>query len=108
MVFVVKIVLGAVRNAVPLSGIFHYCADLPSQMCTTCGKLFKLRAELRTHVRITHAQRSYVCDLCQRAFKNRPALRRHLMTYHSKERQFECDRELLLFQTVSTLAILVQ
>ncbi|XP_053775051.1 zinc finger protein 142 isoform X1 [Desmodus rotundus] len=58
-------------------------------MCEQCGKAFKTRFLLRTHLRKHSEARPYVCNVCHRAFRWAAGLRHHALT-HTDRHPFFC------------------
>ncbi|CAK6448091.1 unnamed protein product [Pipistrellus nathusii] len=58
-------------------------------MCEQCGKAFKTRFLLRTHLRKHSEAKPYVCNVCHRAFRWAAGLRHHALT-HTDRRPFFC------------------
>lgn len=57
---------------------------LPSHVCEICGKSFKVRSNLKEHVRSHSDARTFLCGFCGKALKNRQCLNRHLFTHGVK------------------------
>ena len=56
--------------------------DAPHQ-CSTCGKNFNQRSNLKTHL-LTHAeQKPFSCTMCEKVFRRNCDLRRHRLTHMS-------------------------
>ncbi|XP_030864733.2 zinc finger protein 142 isoform X2 [Gorilla gorilla gorilla] len=58
-------------------------------MCEQCGKAFKTRFLLRTHLRKHSEAKPYVCNVCHRAFRWAAGLRHHALT-HTDRHPFFC------------------
>ncbi|KAM8791932.1 zinc finger protein 142 [Rhynchonycteris naso] len=58
-------------------------------MCEQCGKAFKTRFLLRTHLRKHSEAKPYVCNVCRRAFRWAAGLRHHALT-HTDRHPFFC------------------
>ncbi|XP_021099921.1 zinc finger protein 142 isoform X2 [Heterocephalus glaber] len=58
-------------------------------MCEQCGKAFKTRFLLRTHLRKHSEAKPYVCNVCHRAFRWAAGLRHHALT-HTDHHPFFC------------------
>ncbi|XP_074047456.1 zinc finger protein 142 [Macrotis lagotis] len=58
-------------------------------MCEQCGKAFKTRFLLRTHLRKHSEDKPYVCNVCHRAFRWAAGLRHHALT-HTDRHPFFC------------------
>ncbi|XP_078003804.1 zinc finger protein 142 isoform X2 [Phascolarctos cinereus] len=58
-------------------------------MCEQCGKAFKTRFLLRTHLRKHSEDKPYVCNVCHRAFRWAAGLRHHALT-HTDHHPFFC------------------
>ncbi|XP_004577287.2 zinc finger protein 142 isoform X1 [Ochotona princeps] len=58
-------------------------------MCEQCGKAFKTRFLLRTHLRKHSEAKPYVCNVCRRAFRWAAGLRHHALT-HTDRYPFFC------------------
>ena len=64
------------RNKVH-STVHHYC--------DYCGKQYKWKGELRTHVQRNHMEHKerFQCSLCSRNYADRRKLRHHMTTKHN-------------------------
>ncbi|PSN34219.1 hypothetical protein C0J52_13129 [Blattella germanica] len=60
-----------------------------SYPCTTCGKVFKVPAMLRTHERVHTGERPFLCSFCTRSFTQLYALRNHEQQ-HRGEYPYPC------------------
>ncbi|XP_053308305.1 zinc finger protein 574 [Spea bombifrons] len=61
-----------------------------SYQCSPCGKEFPLLPQLQRHQRFVHGQeRRHKCPNCGKPFKKRSHLRTHMLT-HTGERPFSC------------------
>ncbi|NWX98164.1 ZN142 protein, partial [Nothoprocta ornata] len=58
-------------------------------VCEQCGKAFKTRFLLKTHLKKHSEERPYVCGACGRAFRWAAGLRHHRLT-HTDEQPFFC------------------
>ncbi|XP_006867928.1 PREDICTED: zinc finger protein 142 [Chrysochloris asiatica] len=58
-------------------------------MCEQCGKAFKTRFLLRTHLRKHSEAKPYVCNVCHRGFRWAAGLRHHALT-HTDRHPFFC------------------
>ena len=56
--------------------------------CNLCGKLFKLPANLKQHIKNVHDTKTnlYVCKTCEKTFDNLNYLKNHAKEVHSKEK----------------------
>lgn len=58
--------------------------------CDECGKAFRVKALLITHIKIVHLkQKSHLCQYCSKSFFTSDHLRMHLRT-HTKEKPHPC------------------
>ncbi|NXC20466.1 ZN142 protein, partial [Corythaeola cristata] len=60
-----------------------------SFICEQCGKAFKTRFLLKTHLKKHSEEKPYVCNTCGRAFRWAAGLRHHYLT-HTNEHPFFC------------------
>ncbi|XP_071315999.1 zinc finger protein 664-like isoform X2 [Trachinotus anak] len=58
--------------------------------CDVCGKRFRTKLALRSHTRIHTEMRPYGCDVCGRRFKLKSHVKTH-MTVHTGEKPFGCS-----------------
>ncbi|XP_069472950.1 zinc finger protein 142 isoform X2 [Ambystoma mexicanum] len=63
--------------------------DTRSFICEQCGKAFKTRFLLKTHMKKHSEDKPYVCNVCFRGFRWAAGLRHHYLT-HTKEHPFFC------------------
>lgn len=53
--------------------------------CELCGKGFKLRSDLTSHLRSHSDERNYSCEICDKKFKTNTNLHKHKRTHLPKE-----------------------
>ena len=53
-------------------------------MCTICGKSFKLKGSLTTHLKIHSGERSHICSICEKSFRQSGHLTKHLKIHTDK------------------------
>ncbi|XP_078535359.1 zinc finger protein 142 [Lissotriton helveticus] len=63
--------------------------DTRAFICEQCGKAFKTRFLLKTHMKKHSEDKPYVCNVCLRGFRWAAGLRHHYLT-HTKEHPFFC------------------
>ncbi|NWQ74749.1 ZN142 protein, partial [Columbina picui] len=63
--------------------------DARSFICEQCGKAFKTRFLLKTHLKKHSEEKPYVCNACGRAFRWAAGLRHHYLI-HTNEHPFFC------------------
>ena len=52
-------------------------------ICQLCGKSFKIRAHVKTHVESVHSTGAQVpCEICSKMFKNNESLKTHYRVKH--------------------------
>ena len=71
--------------------------------CTYCGKKFRSRAYLRSHMNV-HMEPKFVCTQCNKSFKRLEHLGNH-MTSHADERPYDCSNCSKKFKTNRLLMI---
>ncbi|KAG8432271.1 hypothetical protein GDO86_016785 [Hymenochirus boettgeri] len=64
--------------------------EVRSFICEQCGKAFKTRFLLKTHMKKHSEEKPYVCNLCQRSFRWPAGLRHHYLT-HTNQHPFFCQ-----------------
>ena len=57
---------------------------LQRHVCEICGKAFKVKSNLKEHIRSHSDARTFMCSFCGKALKNRQCLNRHLFTHGVK------------------------
>ncbi|XP_070500905.1 zinc finger protein 761-like [Chironomus tepperi] len=64
-------------------------------LCSTCGRSFRFKNLLESHLRIEHTDSyyPYICDLCSYNTKFKINLQRHIKSFHLKIRNFVCSYE---------------
>ncbi|XP_045188713.2 zinc finger and BTB domain-containing protein 24-like [Mercenaria mercenaria] len=67
-------------------------SQLPFYKCAECGKTFKQKGNLKTHIRLHIAGTPYHCpeEGCDKSYRSNESLRRHLLT-HQGIKPFQCD-----------------
>uniref|UniRef100_A0A8D0H8S7 Zinc finger protein 142 n=1 Tax=Sphenodon punctatus TaxID=8508 RepID=A0A8D0H8S7_SPHPU len=63
--------------------------DARSFICEQCGKAFKTRFLLKTHLKKHSEEKPYVCNVCLRGFRWAAGLRHHYLT-HTDQHPFFC------------------
>ncbi|CAH2083263.1 unnamed protein product [Euphydryas editha] len=64
-------------------------APPPSHTCSVCGRVETSLGKLRNHIK-NHSERQK-CELCGKTFRDRTSLRTHLFI-HKGEKEYECPR----------------
>nr|DBA19635.1 TPA: hypothetical protein GDO54_015438 [Pyxicephalus adspersus] len=64
--------------------------EVRSFICEQCGKAFKTRFLLKTHLKKHSEDKPYVCNVCQRGFRWPAGLRHHYLT-HTNQQPFFCQ-----------------
>ena len=57
--------------------------------CETCGKKYKVKADLTNHIRFQHREQPIICDVCGKTCRNSNLLYLHQKFAHYKP-EFEC------------------
>ncbi|XP_014208850.1 zinc finger protein 347 isoform X1 [Copidosoma floridanum] len=57
--------------------------------CLTCGKKYKVKADLTNHIRFQHREQAIICDVCGKVCRNSNLLYLHQKFAHYKP-DFEC------------------
>ena len=64
----------------------------PSIPCDQCGKLFKRKDAVKSHIKKFHMQvREKKCNQCDKSFADDRHLREHVMAIHDKLKPFGCE-----------------
>ena len=82
------------NNPNELSSTFKMCvktthSEKALYKCLTCGKYFKKKSKLATHLRVHNKECPYVCSLCDKSFNQSGNLATH-MKIHSEETPYKC------------------
>ncbi|XP_071567346.1 uncharacterized protein [Temnothorax nylanderi] len=59
--------------------------------CNYCGKEFKIKGDLTTHIRLKHQEEPVVCDVCGKTCRNSHSLYTHQKHAHYKAK-YECPQ----------------
>uniref|UniRef100_A0A915CYV3 C2H2-type domain-containing protein n=1 Tax=Ditylenchus dipsaci TaxID=166011 RepID=A0A915CYV3_9BILA len=68
----------------------HTHRDKPQYVCEVCEKVFAVKRELSTHLRIHSGEQPHKCAQCGKEFGTRQLLKKHNM-WHTGERSHVCD-----------------
>lgn len=59
-------------------------AELPPLACPQCGRTYKMKRNLKTHMKFEcGGQRNFVCHVCPAKYTQNISLRRHLLQRHN-------------------------
>ena len=65
--------------------------SLTGHICSTCGKEYATKGEVKKHFQMIHEQIKYVCDICKKAFGAKPGLKQHQEKFHEgKKPSVQC------------------
>jgi len=80
---------------------YYKCNNLPnpnypdeeegSHICQHCGKEFKMKVHLDTHVKYVHKEEEFMCHLCDFKSKIQYQLKIHISRRHTKNAEVTCD-----------------
>ena len=66
-----------------LLSLTHFCNTIQNANCTLCGKSFRLKSELKRHVRAFHLkERLFKCKECPKAYTDPTPLKHHKNATH--------------------------
>ncbi|KAI1726405.1 zinc-finger double domain-containing protein [Ditylenchus destructor] len=68
----------------------HTHREKPQYVCDTCDKVFAIKRELSTHLRIHSGEQPHKCTQCGKEFGTRQLLKKHNM-WHTGERSHVCS-----------------
>jgi len=71
------------RSALSTHLLSHAGDSFKVHLCSICGKGFKQASDLRIHTRVHTGERPYKCELCPWAFSDPSALARHKTRKHN-------------------------
>ena len=64
----------------------------PSIPCDQCGKLFKRKYAVKSHIKKFHLQiKNFLCDQCDKRFADAKHFREHVIAVHDKLKPFGCE-----------------
>ncbi|XP_055636777.1 zinc finger protein 3 homolog [Toxorhynchites rutilus septentrionalis] len=74
-----------------------------SNICETCGKMFKYRSKLTNHIRVAHEKLLvHNCNICNKTFTAKSSLERHMLL-HTDEKPHKCPECGICFRRLLNL-----